>query len=164
MKNRRSTYFYICILLLIFSCQSKEEKLIQTQLDKIVGRWKIDSFEPTSTAPNEFKGLVKSGEFEFDRCRAKNIRPSNSLCSAGIQLNDEIYDLAIRFDDYFTFSFGPISKDGTGNVVFSKDVVLLMQLMNGKWELTVSNNTLIGKQVANPRNPNLLSSFTATRQ
>ena len=160
----KSITLSIILVVLLGSCQSKEEKLIQTQLDKIVGRWKIDSFEPTSTAPNEFKGLVKSGEFLFGRCSAKNVKFSNSFCKAGVELNGKIYNLTYRFDSYFILNLSPTNTDGTGNVIFSKEDFPLMALMDGQWELTVSNNILIGKQVANPRNPNLLPSFTATRQ
>ena len=164
MKNRQSTYFLVGLLLLIFSCESKQENIIQTQVNKIVGQWKLNSFETANATSNQWKGLVKSGEFKFVNCRAKSVIKDNSYCKGGVDLNGEVYDLTYRFDDYFVFNFSLISKDGSGKIVFSNDDALLMALMNGQWELTVSNNTLISKQIANPRNPDLLSSFTATRQ
>lgn len=164
MKTIWNKYFFIGILFFVFSCESKQEKLIQTEVDKIVGQWKIDSFETANTAPSEWRGLVKSGELKFDNCRAKNVKHDNSYCKAGVELNGEIYDLGYRFDTYFIFSLSPVNRDGSGKIVFSPKDALFTTLMRGKWEIVINGNTMIGKQIENPLAVDVLSIFTATRK
>lgn len=153
----------LLLVLVLLSCQ-KQEKLIQTKMDEIKGQWKIDSFEATNATPSQWKGLVKSGIFVFNNCSSKSVKKDNSYCKADVELNSEIYSLTYRFDTYYIFNLSPISKDGSGTIVHFPDDFLLTALMQGKWELIVSDNTMIGKQIAKPRNPDVLSVFRATRK
>ena len=164
MKIPKNLSYYFGILIILFSCQSEQEKLIQTKVEEIKGQWKISSFVSGSSTPDGWKNLVKTGEFSFNSCQAKNLKKDDVYCQSNIELNGNIYTLAYRFDLYFTFSLTPINTNGSGTVVFSQEDYLLTSLMAGKWELTVKDNTMFGNHIENRRNPTTLSTFTATRK
>lgn len=163
MKNTGNLCFITAVLFTLFSCQSEQEKLIQTKMDEIKGQWKISSFESSSSAPNQLKGLIKSGIFVFKNCKAKNVIEERARCGADVELNGDIYSLSYRFDTNFTFSLTPVKTDGTGRVIYTPNDFLLKSLMDGNWEIVVKDNSMIGKQIT-PSTPNILSTFSATRQ
>ncbi|TAF94834.1 MAG: hypothetical protein EAZ46_09290 [Runella sp.] len=162
MKIIKNVCFLVGVSFLFSSCISKQEKMIQTKMDEVRGKWKIDSFESISATPNQWKGFVKSGVFVFKTCQAKNVREERARCGADVELNGEIYSLLYRFDTYFIFNLNPATTDGSGMGIYTPNDYLVMSLIAGNWELTVSNNTMTGRQITSA-NPGVLSVFTATR-
>jgi L-lactate utilization protein LutC len=163
MKIKVTIYFAIAFLI-SQSCQTKQEKTIQTELDKIEGQWKINSFLVTGQNADEWKDLLKTGEIVFKSCRAKNVKHSNTYCGGEIQVNSSIYSINYRFDTNFIFSVRALSKDGSGIIKMTDEEARVTSLLSGNWEIIVNDNTLMAKQLKNNAFTGALASFTAMRK
>jgi|JI7StandDraft_1071085.scaffolds.fasta_scaffold170708_2 hypothetical protein len=163
MKIKSAIYFAIAFLI-SQSCQTKQEKTIQTELDKIEGQWKINSFLVTGQNTDEWKDLFKTGELLFKSCRAKNVKHSNTYCGGEVQINSSIYSINYRFDTNFIFSISALSKDGSGIIKMTEEEARVTSLLSGNWEIIVNDNTLMAKQLKNSAFAGALVSFTATRK
>ncbi|WP_428667520.1 hypothetical protein [Runella sp.] len=152
------------LLICFSSCLSKQEKVIQTELDKIEGQWKINALTVEGQNANDWKNLLKSGELLFKNCRAKNVKHENTYCDGDIEINKGIYKISYRFDMNFIVSVRALSKDGSGIVKMTEEEARVTQLLSGNWEFVVNDNILIAKQLKNNPYTGVLVSFTATRK
>ena len=159
----KQTITFILTVVLLSACET-QTKIIQTKMDEINGQWEIKSFAPVNATPNQPIELLKSGTIVFKSCRAKNMKITNSFCRGEFEMNGEIYVLLYRLETNFTFDTFPVTTDGTGNVIFTAVNRAHKELLDGKWELTVTDNTMVGKQIDNFIKAKPLSTFTATRK
>ncbi len=164
MKSIVTALWVTGFVIFFQSCLSKEEKIIQTELDKIEGQWKISSFIVEGQNINEWKNLLKTGEVLFKSCRAKNVKNEKSYCDGDLEINSEIYKISYRFDTNFIISIRALSKDGSGIIKMTEEEARVTTLLSGNWEITVSDNTLMAKQLKNNAFTSALVSFTATRK
>lgn len=164
MKSLLISLLTTGFLIYFQSCQTKQEKTIQTELDKIEGQWKINSFAVEGQKANEWKDLLKTGELLFKRCSAKNVKHEKTYCGSDIQINSAIYSINYRFDTNFIFSISALSKDGSGLIKMTEEEARVTSLLSGNWEIIVSDNTLMAKQLKNNSFTGALVSFTATRK
>ncbi len=162
---KRKVFAYLILLLSLFSsCQTQQEKTIQTELDKIEGQWKINSFAVEGQKANEWKDLLKSGEILFKSCRAKNVKHEKTYCVGDIQINSVIYSIGYRFDSNFIFSINALSKDGSGIIKMTDEETRVTTLLSGNWEIVVNDTVLVAKQLSNNPYMGALASFTASRK
>lgn len=57
-----------------------------------------------------------------------------------------------------------LSKDGSGIIKMTEEEARVTLLLTGNWEITVTDNTLMAKQLKNNAFTGALVSFTATRK
>lgn len=164
MKLAFNLSWVISTLICCFSCLSKQEKFIQTELNKIEGQWKINSFVMEGSSANSWRSLLKSGEVLFNSCRAKNVKNQNTYCDGDVQINAGIYKISYRFDSFFILRLRAISKDGSGVVAMTEEEAAVTQLLSGNWEIIVKDDTLIAKQLKSNLSSGVFASFTATRK
>lgn len=163
MKIKAFAYL-ILLLSLFLSCQTQQEKTIQTELDKIEGQWKINSFAVEGQKANEWKDLLKSGEILFKSCRSKNVKHEKTYCGGDIQINTGVYKISYRFDSNFIFKVRALSKDGSGIIKMTDEETRVTTLLSGNWEIIVNDTVLVAKQLSNNPYMGALASFTANRK
>jgi hypothetical protein len=148
-------------------CQTKEEKFIQTEFDKISGQWQIESFLTIGVVPADLNNYVKSGVLLFQECKydKKQFKDESGTCGMEMELNGTLllsrfrydYDKKLFYINGLGFSISPTPAQ---EVVAQKG----SQLFAGAWELTVVDNKLIGKQKQNQNGVKGDISFTAIRK
>lgn len=163
----KTTIYWILSLLIFLSCQTKEEKFVQTELDKLIGQWQIESFTTTGVEPKTLDNYIKSGIFLFEACKydKKQFKDESGTCRAQMELNGTLLDFGFRYDYsaklfYFNGLGFSISPTPTQEMVAQKG----SQLLVGAWELTVTDNKLLGKQKQNQNGIKGDISFTALRK
>lgn len=156
--------YLIFIAIIAIGCQSKQEKFIQTEFDKIIGTWEIQSFSVSGSAPDSLKTFFKSGVLLFESCKYK--KKNFNLCAGQIALNGIVFDNTYKYDySNKLFKFDQIGAYGTKP---SELMIWTVRngnlLLYGDWELTVLANTLTAKQVFNANKIGGEVSFTAIRK
>jgi hypothetical protein len=154
----------IILIVSLVSCRSKEEKFIQTEFDKIIGQWKVQTFTVTGNAPDSLKTFIKSCELLFIKCPYK--KKDFSVCGGDIDINGIVFANTYKYN-YATklFQFSDVGASGENP---RKEMVLAARngnlLLQGDWQLTVTENTLTAKQVNNYHKIDASISYTATRK
>jgi hypothetical protein len=159
--------FSVLIILLFASCESKKDKFIQSELDKLTGMWEVNTFNIAGQVPDSLNNFVKSGKINFRKCGydKKSFQSDSRVCDSEIEINSSLLGMGYRYDasaklfdiKYMgLFSSNPISE--------IKVLQKLELLMVGTWDMSVVGNSLTAKQVKNANNLNIQVSFTATRK
>jgi len=139
---KTSSYFVIVSLFFLLSCKSKEEKLIQAEMDKIQGTWTIDNFSIPTNAPDTLKTFFQSGTLIFNGCKYDSKKVSG--CSGNAQINDIIMDIVNSYlTSTNTFSWQFISA--VNKQSYSKTMKAVL-LFDGNWEIIVDGNKMTAKR------------------
>ena len=131
------------------SCQTKETKYVQSELNKIVGTWSINSFTVEGEKASEWRGLLKSGEILFNNCRSKNVKNESSFCTGDIQINSSVYKINYRFEDKFFFELYGVNKDASGVIKMTEEEAKVALILSGTWDIVVNDTILVAKQFEN---------------
>ena len=153
----------ICYLITI-SCVSKQQKFIQAEFDKIIGTWKVQSYTYEGSVPDSLRTFIKPGELLFEKCYYK--QKDFSVCGGKIDINGFIFNNVYEYDystKLFRFKgFGAYGDNPTA--LMFKTVRNSTLLLEGDWDLTVTENTLTAKQTKNANKIGGLVSYTAIRK
>jgi|JI7StandDraft_1071085.scaffolds.fasta_scaffold224419_2 hypothetical protein len=155
------------LILLTLGCQTKQEKFIQSEFDRISGQWQIETFTTIGVEPKTLDNYIKSGKFLFQVCNydKKQFKDESGTCSMEMELNGILLLSRFRYDYstklfYFNNLGFSISPTPAQESVAQKG----SQLLAGAWELTVTDNKLFGKQKQNQNGIKGDISFVATRK
>lgn len=167
MKKFIFPFLELLVYLVVVSCTSKQEKLVQSEFDKISGLWQIESFLTIGISPTNLDGYIKSGKLLFKPCKydKKQFKDETSTCSVEMELNNVLLLSRFRYDYsnrlFYINSLGfSISPSPAQEVVAQKT----SQLIAGSWELTVVDDKLFGKQKQNQNGVKGEISFVAVRR
>ena len=135
------------ILLLGFcSCQSTQDKFIQTEFDKIQGTWVVDTFSIPSTAPDTLNFFFKKGAFLFNSCTyyRKSFTKSGAACNGEAEINDVIISTFYSYSystGLFNWQLSYVDKNN-----FRYGASKATQLFDGNWEVVIDGNKMSAKR------------------
>jgi len=162
-----STTYLFFFVLVITGCQTKQEKFIQSEFDKIIGQWQIESFSTIGVVPANLDNYIKSGIFLFEGCKydKKQFKDDANSCRAEMELNGTMVGASFRYDySLKLFYFNNLGLSGSPTPAQEDVAQKGSQLMAGAWELTVVDNKLFGKQKQNQNGVKGEISFIALKK
>ena len=167
MRHLQKNILFVFSSLIFIGCESKQEKFVQSEFDKVSGSWQIESFSTIGVSSISLDGYIKSGKFLFQPCKydKKQFKDEASTCSMEMELDNVLllsrfrYDYATKLFYFNNLGFS-ISPSPAQEVVAQKT----SQLIAGSWELTVVDNKLFGKQKQNQSGVKGDISFVAVRK
>ncbi len=161
-------YSFIFLVLVLFSCQSKEEISINSEYGKLIGQWDIISYIIPNTAPESYQNLLTKGGVLFEKCDYQASKKEGSSCGGDFEADNSIYSVIYKFNraiEAYDFRVVIVNKlNGTFVQNTTEKQAKVMELMSGQWEFTINDNKLIARQIKNTALSNILIGFTATRK
>lgn len=137
---------FLLLLFPFLSCQSKQEKFIQSELDNIRGQWKIQTLALPSDAPTSLKSFFKDGEILFLKCdyTAKRFASGQQVCASEMMLNGQLFANDYTYDaskNLFNFSLSLFAAS-SNNTQEQKLYPSASTLFDGSWQITFNTNTM----------------------
>ena len=161
-------YSFIFLVLVLFSCQSKEEISINAEYSKLIGQWDIISYIIPNTAPESYQNLLTKGGVLFEKCDYQSSKKEGWSCGGDFEADNSIYSVIYKFNraiGAYDFRVGIVNKlNGTTVQNTTEKQAKVMELMSGQWEFTINDNKLIARQIKNTALSNILIGFTATKK
>ena len=161
-------YGFIFLVLVLFSCQSKEEISINAEYSKLIGQWDIVSYNVPDTVPDSYKNLLTTGGIIFNKCDYQATKKEGWSCDGDFESDKSIFYIFYRYDKSvggYIFKVGIVNKlNGTFVQNTTEKQAKVMELMSGQWEFTINDNKLIARQIKNTALSNILIGFTAMRK
>ena len=163
----KSITLFLVLVVLLGSCESKQEKLINAEFAMVQAHWVINSFSFSPNTPEAIKNVLKNGEMQLRSCKYddKRFNTDAVVCGGEAQINNSFFAVSYRYlydKRLYVFQLAVDNRDGS----YREDGPhpKIINLIDGEWNFVVSGNTLTAKQVTNYKTPQYLVSFTATRK
>ena len=164
----KSITLSIILVVLLGSCQSEKEKLINAEFGMIQAHWVINSFSFSPNTPETMKDVLKTGEIQLRSCKYddKRFNTDAVVCGGDAVINDLFWGVSYRYlydKRLFVFQLAVDNRDGSYREGGPHSKIT--KLINGEWNFAVSGNTLTATQTTSYGTPQqYLVSFTATRK
>ena len=154
-------YSFVFLVLVLFSCRTKENEFVTAEYAKIEGIWTFNTFTVAQNAPDTLKNLFQSGGFDFHHCQynAKYVDKNGGYCGGDIELNTVLLSISNNYsysDKLFVFSLG----GDRSKIIYKKG----SQIIDGSWDIQINGDKMTGKRVTAGKDYKGEVSFTATRK
>jgi hypothetical protein len=162
-----------CLLLLfclifLYSCMDKQERFVQPIFDDFQKEWVVDSFTIEGNVPDSLDIIINGGILVLRKCKydTKNFN-KGQVCGGDFYIDKirfpvtytYIYDKKIYLLKFSIYDSDPSFVDNA----FSKHVVII-NLVNGEWDIVTEGDKLTARQIKNYKYPNMNVHFTARRK
>ena len=150
------------IIVFLFSCTNKEDKLVQAEFDKLEGQWTITNFKIGGSVTPNVKAYIKTGGILFRKCiYNRKAFDKNTACGADFDVNGELYGMGYKYDlstDIYDMSVGTYASQT------SQLQQAIAATLAGTYKIVIVGNTMTAVQKSNVNYSGLEVSFTATRK
>ena len=165
----KQTITFLFTIFLLSACESKKEKLIKAEFTKIQAHWVINSFSFSANTPDSVKSVLKNGEMILNKCNYddKRFNTDAVVCGGDIEISSVLLSLSYRylFDKrLYVFQLAVNNKDPTFIDKKNGPHQKIRNLIEGEWDVSVTDNSLTAKQVLSYLESKYLVSFTAVKK